>query len=75
MLILAWAVAVGCVAGITLKEEKLANAFVGIDAAIGAGAVAEFQSKMPFPARFRWRGVHDDAQAGIGALAQAGPPE
>jgi uncharacterized membrane protein len=49
MLILAWAVAVGCVAGITLKEEKLANAFVGIDAAIGAGAVAEFQSKMPFP--------------------------
>ena len=71
MLVFALAVAVGGVAGITFKEQQLADAFVGIDAAVSAGAVAELQSEVPFPAGFSRRRVHDDAETGIGALAQA----
>ena len=33
--------------------------------------ISEFKGQMALPARLRWGGVHNDAQPGIGALAQA----
>lgn len=71
MLVLPGAVAVGGLAGFAFEEQQLADAFAGVDAAIGAGGVAELQGEMAFPAGFSGGGVHDDAEAGIGALAQA----
>ena len=70
MLIFALAIAVGGVAGIPLEEQQLTDPFFGVNTAVSAGAVAELKSEVSFPARFRRRGVHDDAQTGIGALAK-----
>jgi len=47
MLVFALAVTVGGVAGITFKTQQLADAFVGIDAAIGTGAVADSRVRCP----------------------------
>jgi thymidylate synthase (FAD) len=71
VLVLAGPILVGGVAGIALKEEQLADALVGVDAAIGPGGIAELQGEVPLPAGLGGRGVHNDAEAGIGALAQA----
>lgn len=71
MLIFAGTVAVGGLAGFAFEEQQLADAFAGVDAAISAGGVAELQREMALPAGFSRGGVHDDAEAGIGALAQA----
>ena len=71
MLVLAGAIFVGGLAGITLEEQQLADALIGINAAISPGGIAEFQGEMALPTCLGRRGVHDDAQAGIGAFAQA----
>ena len=71
MLVFAGTVFVGCIARITFEKQQLTNALVGIDAAVGSRAVAEFQGEMSFPTSFCRGGIHDDSKPGIGALAQA----
>ena len=70
MLIFSLSIAVGGIAGITLEEKKLTDAFIGIYTAISSRTIAEFKREMPFPTGFCWGGVYDDSKTGIGTLAQ-----
>ena len=56
---------------LTLKEQELYDALVGIDAAVGTRGVREFQRQVPAPARLGGGEVGNDAAAGIGGLADA----
>ena len=53
------------------EEEELHDAFVGVDAAVGVGGVAEFEGEMTFPAGFGGGEVGDTADPGVGAFADA----
>ena len=68
MLIFTLAIAVGGIAGITLEEKKLTNAFIGIDTAISSRTIAEFKREMPFPTGFGGSRINDDTKASIGTL-------
>src|SRR3546814_2903085 len=46
---------------VTLEEQELARAFIGIDFGGQGGGVRKFERHMPFPAGFERGDVHDDA--------------
>ena len=48
------------------KKDHLSNSFVGINHGRKWRGVGNFQRHMPFPFRFKWCYVHNDAAAGIG---------
>src|SRR3546814_260053 len=56
---------------VTLEEQELARAVIGIDFGGQGGGVRKFERHMPFPAGFERGDVHDDAAARIGRLAEA----
>lgn len=71
MLVFAVAVGVGGGAGVAFEEEELDDAFVGVDAAVGVGGVADFEGEVSFPSGFGGGEVGDAADAGVGAFADA----
>src|SRR5207237_7916722 len=71
-LIFAFAVGVAGLADLVgLEKENLAEAFVGVDFGGQWSGVGDLQSDKAFPLRLKRRDVHDDAAAGISALAHA----
>ena len=56
---------------ITLEEDDLADAFVGIDLAVRVTAVGQLDGEMAPPAWLNRSHVADDSEAGVGGLANA----
>src|ERR1700730_12477749 len=53
------------------EEQNLAKSFVGLDARRKRCRVGDFERNKALPLRLKSRDVHDDAAAGIAALAHA----
>src|SRR5215831_5814073 len=56
---------------VALKEQYLAQSFVGIDLCGQRRGVADLQSNKSLPLGLKWRHIHDDSAARIGGFSQA----